>query len=86
MYLFLHMKKNKFILTTALALMCSMVILAQTPDITTGLVAHWPFGNDSAGTVSDISGNAFHASAYNINYGAGAEGQAALFKSPEVEY
>jgi len=73
------LKTNKFFLTIALSLICSIALLAQKPDITTGLVAHWPFGNDSAGTVSDIGGNAFHASAYNINYGAGAEGQAALF-------
>lgn len=73
------MKTIKCFLTTAMAIFCSMVLWAQTPDITTGLVAHWPLDNDSTGTVSDISGNAFHASAYNINYGAGAEGQAALF-------
>jgi len=72
-------KKNKIFISTALAFLCSMVLLAQVPDITTGLVAHWPFDNDSTGTVSDISSNAFHASAYNINYGAGAEGQAAFF-------
>ncbi len=49
------------------------------------LVAHWTFDHDSTDMIMDESGNGFHGRGYQLSYGRGIIGEAALFDGTQAE-
>ncbi len=62
-------------------LMAAVPAAAISQDLAEGLVAHWTFDNDTGGKVFDFSGNRNHGTSYNVSYGDGPVGKAAVFNN-----